>query len=284
LRIEFPGALYHVTSRGNERRDIFLGDGDNDRHTFLEVLGHVCARFDWLCHAYCLMGNHYHLLVETPEPNLSQGMRQLNSVYSQHVNRRHGRVGHLFQGRFKGILIEKDSYLLEVARYVVLNPVRAHMVSSAAAWPWSSYRATADEAPAPPFLATDKLLGALAGDRELAIAEYRRFVAAGIRSPSPWVDLKNQIYLGSERFVEETQRRIDSSRSLREIPKVQRRSPPKPLELYAALYDERERAMAEAYRSGSYSMQAIAEWFGVGRSTVSRAVHRYEPLPPPSNH
>jgi len=125
LRIELAGALYHVTSRGDERRPIFFEDGD--RSAFLAVLGEVIARFGWLCHAYCLMTNHYHLLVETPHANLSQGMRQLNGVYTQYVNRSHRRVGHLFQGRFKGILVEKESYLLELARYVVLNPVRAGM-------------------------------------------------------------------------------------------------------------------------------------------------------------
>lgn len=125
LRLEFAGALYHVTARGNERRSIFLGDADTDRAAFLDVLASSCERFNWILHAYCLMTNHQHLLVETPEANLSAGMRQLNGVFTQHVNRTHGRVGHLFQGRFKAILIERESYLLELARYVVLNPVRA---------------------------------------------------------------------------------------------------------------------------------------------------------------
>ena len=122
LRLEFAGALYHVTARGNERHSIFLGNIDDDRGAFLDVLASTCERFNWICHAYCLMTNHYHLLVETPDANLSKGMHQLNGVYTQYVNRRHGRVGHLFQGRFKGILVERDSYLLELARYVVLNP------------------------------------------------------------------------------------------------------------------------------------------------------------------
>ena len=125
LRLEFAGALYHVTACGNERHNIFLGNIDDNRGAFLDVLASTCERFNWICHAYCLMTNHYHLLVETPDANLSKGMHQLNGVYTQYVNRRHGRVGHLFQGRFKGILVERDSYLLELARYVVLNPVRA---------------------------------------------------------------------------------------------------------------------------------------------------------------
>jgi putative transposase len=117
LRIEFPGAIYHVTSRGNARRKIFLDDADRD--AFLSTLAWVVERFGWICHAYCLMGNHFHLLLETPTPNLSCGMRQLNGVYTQGFNRCHRRAGHLFQGRFKAILVERDSYLLELARYVV---------------------------------------------------------------------------------------------------------------------------------------------------------------------
>ncbi len=180
LRLEFAGALYHITARGNERRAIFLGNADDDRVAFLDTLGRTCERFNWICHAYCLMTNHYYLLIETPDANLSTGMRQLNGVYTQYVNRTHGRVGHLFQGRFKGILVEKDSYLLEFARYVVLNPVRAGLVSRPEEWPWSSYRATTGEQNASPFLETDWLLRAFADSRPQTVAGYRRFVAEGM--------------------------------------------------------------------------------------------------------
>ena len=148
LRIQFPGALYHLTSRGNRQEDIYLGNFDRER--FLVVLAEVCNRFNWGCHSYCLMSNHYHLLIETPEGNLSQGMRQLNGVYTQCFNRRHKRVGHVFQGRYKSILVQENSYLLELARYIVLNPVRANMVGCPSDWPWSSYRATAGLCRNPP--------------------------------------------------------------------------------------------------------------------------------------
>jgi REP element-mobilizing transposase RayT len=115
LRIEFPGAVYHITSRGNAKQTIFLEN--QDRHKFLEVLSTVIERCSWLCHAYCLMKNHYHLMIETPEANLSRGMRQLNGVYTQLFNQRHKRVGHLFQGRYKAILVEKDTHLLSLCRY-----------------------------------------------------------------------------------------------------------------------------------------------------------------------
>lgn len=128
LRIEYPGAVYHITSRGNEKKTIFRSD--KDRVDFLDTLQDVNSRYNWICHAYCLMGNHYHLLIETPDANLSIGMRQLNGVYTQSFNGRRKRTGHLFQGRYKAILIQKDSHLLEVCRYVVLNPVRAGMVDA----------------------------------------------------------------------------------------------------------------------------------------------------------
>ncbi|MHB1246055.1 MAG: transposase, partial [Sulfuriferula sp.] len=138
LRIEFPGALYHVTSRGDRREPIF--EDDADRQAFMGIVALALDRFDACALAFCLMGNHYHLVLHTRQPNLSALMRQINGVYTQAYNRRHAKVGHLFQGRFKAILVDRDAYLLEVCRYVDLNPVRAAMVADPAQWPWSSYR------------------------------------------------------------------------------------------------------------------------------------------------
>ena len=132
LRIEYPGAVYHVTGRGNERKAIFRED--QDRKAFLDTLHAVTLRYHWLCHAYCLMNNHYHLVIETPDGNLSLGMRQLNGVYTQGFNRRHKRAGHLFQGRFKAVVVQKESHLLETCRYVVLNPVRGRRVDRPDRW------------------------------------------------------------------------------------------------------------------------------------------------------
>jgi putative transposase len=156
IRIEFSDALYHVTARGNRRENIF--EDDQDRLTFLMTLEQVIKQFNWTCYAWCLMDNHYHLLIQTPDSNLSKGMRQLNGVFTQACNRRHRRVGHLFQGRFKAILVDRDAYLLELARYIVLNPVRAGMVKKPNDWAWSSYRASMGLVPAPPWFAEEGLL------------------------------------------------------------------------------------------------------------------------------
>ncbi len=274
LCIEFAGALYHITARGNERRDIFFST--HDREVFLRTLASTCERFNWLCPSYCQMTNHYHLLLETLDANLSKGMRQLNGVYTQYVNRTHTRVGHLFQGRFKGIMVEKEAYLLELARYIVLNPVRAGIVSRPEDWPWISYRAMIGVAEKASFLTTDWVLGAFSDNRRKAVSAYQQFVVAGEHADSPWHELKNQIYLGSDRFVEQLQARIRPDRPLEEIPLTQRRPVAKSLRYYAQQYHPRDLAIAEAHRSGAYSMQQIGIYFGVGRMTVSRAVKKHE--------
>jgi putative transposase len=274
LRIELAGGLYHVTSRGDRSEAIYRDD--QDREDWLNVLGRVCSRFNWRCHAYCEMTNHYHAVVETGEANLSKGMRQLNGVYTQQVNRRHGLTGHLFQGRFKAILVERDAYLLELARYVVLNPVRARMVSEASAWPWSSYRAMVGLEPAPPWLETDWVLGQFGFERQSAQVGFARFVAEGAGQGSIWVQLRHQIFLGSEGFIARFAPAAGTADRLREVPRAQRRPLARPLSDYASLYPERREAMARAFLSGVYTMQEIADHFGVHYSTVSRAVRWFE--------
>jgi REP element-mobilizing transposase RayT len=267
LRIELAGGLYHVTARGDRREDIYLDDADRER--WLELFGEVCKRFNWVSHGWCQMTNHYHVIVETVGGNLAQGMRHLNGVYTQDFNRRHQRVGHVFQGRYKAILVEKNSYLLELSRYVVLNPVRAHMVAAPEAWHWSSYRAMMG-AGAPRWLQTDWLLGQFSSDRPTAIAAYARFVSEGIGQPSLWGQLKGQIFLGSDSFVTSMIGHL-AQQTLGEIPRAQRRPIAKPLAHYLAEPD-RKQAIANAYTTGDYTMQQIAVAFGVHYSTVSRAV------------
>jgi REP element-mobilizing transposase RayT len=219
LRLEHDGALWHVTSRGNERRSIFREEGD--RSLFLSKLAETVEIFAWRLHAYVLMGNHYHLLMETPEPNLSRGMHRLNATYSQKFNRCHERVGHLFQGRFKGILVEKESHLLELVRYVVLNPVRAGLVSDPGAWRWSNYRATAGLEAAPSWLDTQWTISQFGG-RADGRRSYRQFVAAGIGAiEAPWSRLEGQIFLGGDDFKDRLRRRMELTMISREVPRHQ---------------------------------------------------------------
>jgi REP element-mobilizing transposase RayT len=228
LRLEHPGAVWHVTSRGNERREVFRDDADRER--WVGLLGKAVVLFAWRLHAYVLMSNHYHLLVETPVPSLSKGMRHLNGVYTQAFNRRHERVGHLFQGRFKSILVEKESHLLELLRYVVLNPVRAGLVRGPDEWPWSSYRATAGEAPAPAWLETAWTLAQFGDVGAAARQRYRDFVGEGRGLAGPWSALRGQIYLGSEAFVRDVLRHATSGVRSSEIPRPQREAAPMSVE------------------------------------------------------
>ena len=276
LRIELVGGLYHVTSRGDRREDIFLCEGD--RYVWLEIFGDVCKRFNWTCHAWCQMTNHYHVVVETAEGNLSQGMRQLNGVYTQKLNRSHRRVGHVFQGRYRAIMVEKDAYLLELMRYVVLNPVRAGMVGEAADWPWSSYSSMIGISSRPDWLETDWVLGQFGNTRGQALMDYIDFVRAGVDQPSVWESLHGQIYLGSETFVKRMQVLVSDRSAMTEIPHTQRRPLAKPLECYRDTIADSKAAMVAAYATGDYTMQEIATCFRVHYATVSRAVKKHEAL------
>src|SRR6218665_1784982 len=183
LRVEFAGALYHVMARGNAREPIYRDD--EDRQGFLECLERACDRFGWVLWAYCLMDNHYHLLIETRRATLSRGMREVNGVYTQAFNRRHRRVGHVLQGRYKALLVERDTYLLEVSRYIVLNPVQAGICASAAEWPWSSYSAVMGKAAAPSFLQVESTLTLFAQQTGPARRAYARFVEEGAGGVEP---------------------------------------------------------------------------------------------------
>jgi putative transposase len=276
LRIEFPGALYHVTSRGNARQRVFRDDEDRDM--FLATLAWVVGRFGWRCHAYCLMDNHVHLLIETLQPNLSRGMRQLNGVYTQRFNRRHRKVGHLFQGRFKAILVEKEEYLLELARYIVLNPVRAKTVKMPERYPWSSYRAMVGLVPVPPALATDWILNQFADTRATARRRYARFVHDGIGVPGPWEEVKGQVLLGSEAFIERLTPQLQEC-STREIPKLQRLVHRPSLRTLLAGVDSktaRNIAMAQAYLKHGYTLSEISRAVGLHYATISRLIKALE--------
>jgi len=271
LRITYSGALYHITSRGNAQESIFLSD--SDREVFLSVVSDVYNKFDWHFHAYCLMSNHYHLLVETPRPNISKGMQYLNSVYTQRFNRIHHRVGHVLQGRFKSIIVEKESYLLELARYIVLNPVRAHMVSSPSEWSWSSYLATAGQILSPAWLNIDWLLSIFGDCKKTSMSQYQKFVSDAYLDYSPWDDLKQQIYLGSEQFVAKAQSKITQCQDFSEFPSPQYKSVVLTIKEYEQRSVSRNDAIKLAYASGGYNMQELGNYFGLHYSRISRIIN-----------
>ncbi len=277
LRIEYDGAVYHITSRGNARSHIFKDS--EDRKYFLDTLHKVNRRYNWICHAYCLMNNHYHLIIETPDGNLSKGMRQLNGVYTQLFNRRHKRVGHIFQGRYKAILIQKESHLLEVCRYVVLNPVSAKIVDTPREWKWSSYRATLGIEKPHPCLTVDWILGQFSRRRRHAEGKYREFVRAGIREVSIWKEVKGQSILGGDDFVDRLIKYIKGHEEIKEIPKNQRYvSRPG---LNGIFHDKvlcnkqrRNKKIVESIEEHGYSQREVADYLEMHYSTISKLVKR----------
>lgn len=270
LRLEFSGALYHITARGNARQDIYFEASDFE--LFLAILNNVCERFNWIIHAYCLMTNHYHLLVETPEGNLSKGMRQLNGVFTQSMNRKHHKVGHLFQGRYKSILVDKDEYLLELCRYTVLNPVRAKMVDTADDWLWSSWHYIVATKSSPDWMATDALLNLFADNRKEAISKYIAFVHNGV-GIDIWKNLQHQVFLGDEGFVEKHQlKQSELEGDLAEIPLKQRRIKASSLFEYETQSTTRNEAILKAFSSGGYTMKEIGNHFNLHYSRISRIV------------
>ena len=281
LRIEFPGAVYHVTSRGDRREAIF--DDDEDAQGFLAVLGLGLERFGAQVLAYCLMTNHYHLVLVTPAGGLSQLMRHVNGVYTQDFNRRHGLVGHLFQGRFKAILVDTDAYLAAVCRYVELNPVRAGMVAAASDWAWSSYSAHVGAATAPAWLDVARLhefvmAGALttAADHAAAAAAYAELVAAA-QVGSLWDKaLQQQIFLGDDAFIARMQALAAAPLlGSPQIPLAQR-SMPVTLAEWLERCETREEALMTAHRKSGLSMSAIATEIGLSATRVGQLIRRAE--------
>jgi REP element-mobilizing transposase RayT len=275
LRLEYPSAVYHITSRGNGRNPIF--DDDRDRKGFLFTLDDVVQRYRWICHAYCLMENHYHLLIETPEANLSRGMRQLNGVYTQRFNRRHKKTGHLFEGRFKAILVEKENYLLELCRYVVLNPVRAGMIERPESWKWSSYRPTAGFQRAPNYLKIDWILGLFDSRKSLAQKKYREFVREGIGQGAPRGKIRGQIFIGEEGFIKKFKDLLEDKKEVKEIPRLHRVAGRSSLqEIFTQRLGKgtRDAKIYLAHVDYGYTLKEIADYLGIHYTTVSKALNR----------
>ena len=271
-------------SRGDRREAIYRDD--LDRVAQLEVIAQAMDRFDATVLAYCLMGNHFHLVLHTREANLSRLMRHVNGVYTQHFNRRHGLAGHVFQGRFKAILVDRDAYLLALCRYVERNPVAAKLVAAAADWPWSSYRAHVCQSPTPDWLDSDGLhrylLGkpvASAQDRRRAALSYAELVAkAEQNDASFWQEaLRGQVFLGDEAFVEAMQAKsAPQNRIDKEIPKAQRFRLRTWQDCLAHCGGDRNRSLHIAYRECGMTMTDLAQQAGLSVSHVSRLIAAQE--------
>src|SRR5215470_16053823 len=222
LRLQFAGAVYHVMARGHERSAIFR-DAE-DRSKFLALLEQVAPEEKWIVHAYCLLGNHFHVLIETPEGALARGMRDLNGRYAQWFNWRHDRRGHVFEGRYRSAVVEKQTHLMELHRYIVLNPVRARLAERPSEWRWSSYRATVGSEKAPAWLETDWTLGQFGGRRSSAREAFQRFVSAGKVAGKEVEALERAAYLGGREFLKRMQELVSSQEKDDEIPQRYRKA------------------------------------------------------------
>jgi len=281
-RIEFAGAIYHVTARGDLGEPIF--NDDTDRMNLLSVFAQAAARFNARALAFCLMNNHYHFVIRTDKPNLSRLMRHVNGVYTQMYNRRHGASGNLFRGRFKAIIVDRKAYFLKVCRHVDLNPVRAGSVKAAYRWPWSSYVAHTGRVAAPEWLDTAAVHAELLGrpirtiaDTRKAAQRYAAFVAEG-KGATLWDSgLRGQIYLGDSHFAKRMKAKSNPGRSLaKQSSKARRVAPTQRLSAYLSRRRDRDSGIADAYRTGGYTMTAIADHVGLSVSQVSRIIRNIE--------
>ncbi|WP_232222182.1 helix-turn-helix domain-containing protein [Thioalkalivibrio paradoxus] len=272
MRIEVEGGVYHVGTRGNARDPVYL-DAE-DRQSWLELLGEVCSRFHWCCFAWCQLHDRYRLVVETREANLSRGMRHLNGVYTQRLNRRHDRTGHVFRGRYDAVLLEKDRFLAQAVRDAVLAPVRTGFVERVSDWRWSSLAATIGRQAAPPWLDTGWLADHFGDNTDAARAAFLSFLEQGLSASDLTGTRRAPVVLGSSAFLTAVRNGFSSGPDFSEVPRIHRKALTPSWEEYERIPDRR-RAMAEAYLSGGYTMREIAERFGVHYSTVSRAVRNH---------
>ena len=287
LRIEYPDAFYHVTARGNERKNIFTDDQDRER--FLGYLETAVLRYKAVIHVYCLMNNHYHLLLSTPSGNLSQIMRHLNGAYTVYFNKRHNRFGHLFQGRYKAILVDADEYAGELSRYIHLNPVRARIVERAEKYIWTSYLYYIDRKKAPRWMTIEWLLKYFGKKQPDARKAYRGFVEAkmGTKEESPLKETIASTILGRQNFIDDIRKKyLGGRKKERDVPAVailKRVSPEKIIEAVQKELKDRQEHIRNAalYLSHKFSgllLKEIGLQFGVGESAVSQTSRRFEAI------
>ncbi len=286
LRIEYPGAFYHVTSRGNEQKDVFKSQ--RDREKFLEYLESATVRYGAVVHAYCLMSNHYHLLLQTPAGNLSQIMRHINGAYTTYFNIKRKRSGHLFQGRYKAILVEFDEYAMELTRYIHLNPVRVGMVARPEEYRWSSYKNYIGQAASPTWLKIETALDYFGKKKKEAMNKYRSFVEDLLwkEYESPVKNTFGATVLGTPEFIDMvTAEHLSDKGADRAVPGMRQfKSNPEPdkiLKVVTAAIGEnkklaRQVAMYLCHKYSGKKLRDIGDLFGVGETAIAEARRLFE--------
>ena len=286
LRITYPGAFYHITSRGNEGKNVFKSK--RDREKFLEYLESASKRYDAAIHAYCLMDNHYHLLMETPSGNLPQIMRHINGAYTTYFNVKRQRSGHLFQGRYKAILIDIDEYAKELSRYIHLNPVRAKMVEAPEEYGWSSYQFYIGKKESPEWLYRDFILGYFGKKVSTAQKHYQQFVniLSGHEYESPLIEVISSTILGAPEFIAFIKERyLTGKKPDKNLPALrdmsEKASMPDIFDEVESIF-EKDQVLArniKLYLCQRYTgekLKDIGKHFGIGESGVSQACRRIE--------
>jgi len=268
LRIEYPGAVYEITVRGNAGHAIFKND--QDRILFLKNLGKICERFEWVCYAYCLLDSEYQLLIETLTPNLSRGMREVNGVYTQAINRKYQQRGHIFEGRFQALLIEKEQYLSAIHRKLAILPVQHNLVKEPIDWLWSHYRGVMGKEWAPSWLSWKPFLASFAENTGEARRRYSSYVAENDYKPQQFIP-KSRIVLGSDAFLEKVQKLNPGQIIVSKL--LQYQNAKKSLTEYQLQFKTRNEAIKAAYKCGDFTLEQIGEHFQLHYSSVSRIAH-----------
>jgi REP element-mobilizing transposase RayT len=285
LRITYPGAFYHVTSRGNEKKAIFKSQADREK--FLFYLESATRRYDAVIHVYCLMDNHYHLLLETPSGNLSQIMRHINGAYTTYFNTKRQRAGHLLQGRFKAILVDIDEYSKELSRYIHLNPIRAKIVDRLQDYRWSSYLDYIGNRKTPAWLERNFILGYFGKKAKIAEKNYREFIETELtqKYKSPLTEVVGSAVLGSADFVDEIKKRfIDGKKANRDLPAIRALSSKPTIkgiikEVESAFNQQpaqvKNVSLYLCHRHTASGLKQIGQHFNIGESAVSQASRRF---------
>ena len=286
LRIAFPGAFYHITARGNERKAVFKSI--RDRQKFLEYLETATARYNAVIHAYCLMDNHYHLLLETPSGNLPQIMRHINGAYTTYFNVKRARAGHLFQGRYKAIVVEKDEYAKELSRYIHLNPVRAKLAETPDQYKWSSYNFYTGMTKAPNWLHRDFILGYFGDKGTSAQQGYKKFVSLLVtrKYDSPLKEVTASVLLGSQDFIQFIKDEyLFDKKPVRDLPAIRQLGP---RITYQEIFDRVESEFGQdpvatrniklylCRKHTGEKLRAVGAQFGIGDAAVAQACKRFK--------